>query len=111
MIGDRPHVSRWCRTRKEGSQVLLEDFREKQRLWHVELRLVSPFLTDLLPQHLSHTDCTVYHAYLQSRGQFLLIGCLWLVFVCISPAPGCHYPLSEDLSSEIVFQKTASDLH
>lgn len=60
MIGDRAHVSQWWCAHEEGSQVLLGDFREKQRLWHVELRLASPFLADLLPQHLNHTDHTVY---------------------------------------------------
>lgn len=32
----------------------------KGKVWYIEVSLASPFLTDLILQHLSHTDCIAY---------------------------------------------------
>lgn len=42
-------VSQWCCALEKGLWVLLEDVGDKERLWYVELKVASPFLSDQIP--------------------------------------------------------------
>lgn len=94
-------VSQWCCALEKGLWVLVEDVGDKERLWYVELKLASPFLSDRIPW-----PCKAMANSLGSQVLHPVSFCLhksgFIDYLIIH----CGMGASQNLSREIVYRKT-----